>query len=86
MATPSSILTWEIPRTEEPGGPHSPEDCRDANNLATEHHTPHHSRSLDERSEQRRLLALHQPQTSSVREKESLSYLSTRILGYIGLL
>ena len=24
MATHSGILTWRIPRTEEPGGPHSP--------------------------------------------------------------
>ena len=64
---------------------HSPEDCRVGNNLATKHHTPHHSGSLDERAEQRRLLALHQPQTSSVREKESLSYLTARILGYISL-
>ena len=24
MATHSGVLTWRIPRTEEPGGPHSP--------------------------------------------------------------
>ena len=28
MATNSSILAWEIPWTEEPGGPYSPRGCK----------------------------------------------------------
>ena len=28
MATHSSFLAWRIPWTEEPGGPHSPWNCR----------------------------------------------------------
>ena len=64
---------------------YSPEDCRVRNNSATEHHTLHQFGSLDERVEQRRLLALRQPQTSSVNENEGLFYLTTRILAYISL-
>ena len=64
---------------------YSSEDCRVRNNLATEHHKLHQSGSLDERAEQRRLLALHQQQTSSVNGNEGLFYLTTRILGYISL-
>ena len=36
MATRSSILAWEIPRTEEPGG-HSPQGRKDLD--TTEHTT-----------------------------------------------
>ena len=35
MATPSSILAWEIPRTEEPGGLQSMGLQRVRNDLAT---------------------------------------------------
>ena len=35
MATHSSILAWEIPQTEEPGGLQSMESQRDKHNLAT---------------------------------------------------
>ena len=35
MATCSSILAWEIPRTEEPGGPQSMESQRVGHNLGT---------------------------------------------------
>ena len=37
MATHSSILSWEIPWTEEPGGLQSMGSQRVAHNLATEH-------------------------------------------------
>ena len=37
MATHSSILAWEIPWTEEPGGLQSRESQRVGHNLATEH-------------------------------------------------
>jgi len=37
MATHSSILAWEIPRTEEPGGRQSMGSQRVEHNLATEH-------------------------------------------------
>ena len=37
MATPSSILAWEISWTEEPGGLQFMECKRVKNNLATEH-------------------------------------------------
>ena len=30
MATDSSILAWRIPWTEEAGGPHSPEGCKES--------------------------------------------------------
>ena len=30
MATHPSILAWEIPWTEEPGGPHSPWDHKES--------------------------------------------------------
>ena len=36
MATHSSILVWEIPWTEQPGG-YSPWGCRVGHNSATEH-------------------------------------------------
>ena len=36
MATPSSILAWEIPWTEEPGGLQSMGSQRAKHNLATE--------------------------------------------------
>ena len=29
MATHTSILAWEIPWTEEPGGPQRPWDCKE---------------------------------------------------------
>ena len=29
MATHSSVLAWRIPRTEEPGGLHSPWGCKE---------------------------------------------------------
>ena len=35
MATCSSILAWEIPRTEEPGGPQSMGSQRVGHNLGT---------------------------------------------------
>ena len=37
MATPSSILAWKIPRTEETGEPQSRESQRVRHDLATEH-------------------------------------------------
>ena len=37
MATGSSILAWETPCTEEPGGPQSVESQRAGHSLATEH-------------------------------------------------
>ena len=37
MATHSSILTWEIPWTEEPGGLQSMASQRVGQDLATEH-------------------------------------------------
>ena len=37
MATPSSILTWEIPWTEEPGGLQSIDSQRVRYNWATKH-------------------------------------------------
>ena len=37
MATYSSILAWEIPWTEEPGGLQSMGSQRVGNDLATEH-------------------------------------------------
>ena len=37
MATHSSLLAWEIPRTEEPGGLQSMVLQRVQHNLATEH-------------------------------------------------
>ena len=35
MATHSSILSWKIPRTEEPGGLYSPWGCQESD--TTEH-------------------------------------------------
>ena len=43
MATHSSILAWEIPWTEKPGGPRSKGSQRDRHNLVTKPlpcHTP----------------------------------------------
>ena len=37
MATPSSILAWEMPRTEEPRGLRSMGSQRVGHDLATEH-------------------------------------------------
>ena len=37
IATHSSILAWEIPQTEEPGGLQSMGSLRVGHNLATEH-------------------------------------------------
>ena len=37
MATHSSILAWEIPGTEQPGGLRSMESLREGPDLATEH-------------------------------------------------
>ena len=37
MATHSSILAWEIPRTEEPGGPQSMHSQTVGHDRATEH-------------------------------------------------
>ena len=37
MATHSSILAWQIPRTEEPGRLYSPWGCKELD--TTEHHT-----------------------------------------------
>ena len=37
MATHSSILAWEIPWTEEPGGPQSMRLQRFGHDLVTEH-------------------------------------------------
>ena len=30
MATHSSVLAWRIPWTEEPGGPYSPQGCKES--------------------------------------------------------
>ena len=47
MATPSSILAWRIPRTEEPGGLQSV-DCKETHgarhNLATEQQEQQHQK------------------------------------------
>ena len=40
MATHSSILTWEIPRTEEPGGLQSVGSQRVGHDLATKQQQP----------------------------------------------
>ena len=45
MATPSSILAWRIPWTEEPGGLQSVASQRVGHNLACTH-TLRHVRSL----------------------------------------
>ena len=37
MATPSSMLAWEIPRTEEPGGPQSVGSHRVGHDLTCTH-------------------------------------------------
>ena len=40
MATHSSIVAWEIPRTEEPGGLQCMESLRVRHDLATKQQTP----------------------------------------------
>ena len=52
MATHSSILAWEIPRMEEPGGLQSMGSQRAGHSLATEHtHTHRVKRTLAEDSD-----------------------------------
>ena len=47
MATHSSILVWEIPWTEEPGGPQSMGSQRAGHDLVTKQNNHHHQFSQD---------------------------------------